>query len=169
MDTLQLSKKITLRPIEMEDFQAVLLWSQDNDFCEANGWELNRSPEALSNWWQKCVENKSTDFIRIGIALKNILIGYGDLACIQGSLAEIGIAIGRSSLWGQGIGQAATVKLIDYGKTIGITTFLAETHETNYRARKMLERMGFKEISRNGSELYKGIETVLIQYKLANQ
>ena len=103
MDTLQLSKKITLRPIEMEDFQAVLLWSQDNDFCEANGLELNRTPEELSNWWQKCVENKSTDFMRIGIALNNLLIGYGDLACMQKSEAEIGIAIGRSSLWGQGI------------------------------------------------------------------
>lgn len=169
MDTLQLSEKITLRPIEMKDFHAVLLWSQDDNFCAANGWELNRSPEELSNWWQKCVENKSADFIRIGIALNNSLVGYGDLACIHGSEAEIGIAIGESSLWGYGIGQAATVNLIDYGKTIGITTFLAETHETNYRARKMLERMGFKKISRNDSELYKGIETVLIQYKLANQ
>ena len=169
MDTLQLLEKITLRPIEMKDFQVVLLWSQDGDFCEANDWEINRTPEELSNWWQNCVENRSTDFIRIGITLNNVLIGYGDLACIHGSEAEIGIAIGESSLWGKGIGQAATVKLIDYGKTIGITTFLAETHETNIRARKMLERIGFTEISRSGSELYKGIETVLIQYKLVSQ
>jgi len=169
MDTFKLSEKITLRPIKMEDFQAVLLWSQDDDFCEANGWELNRSPEELSDWWKKCVDNKSTDFMRIGIALNNLLIGYGDLAYIHGSEAEIGIAIGRSSLWGQGIGQAATVKLINYGKTIGITTFLAETHEINVRSRKMLERIGFIEICRNGSELYKGIETVLIQYKLVSQ
>ena len=167
MDTL--IEKITLRPIEMKDFQAVLLWSQDDAFCEANGWELNREIEELSNWWQKCVEDKSTDFIRIGIALNNLLIGYGDLACIHGSDAEIGIAIGESSLWGQRIGQAATVKLINYGKTIGISTFLAETHETNHRARKMLERIGFEEISCSGSELYKGIETVLIQYKLVSQ
>ena len=169
MDTLQLYKKITLRPIEMKDFQAILLWSQDDDFCEANGWELNRSPEELFTWWQKCVENKSTDFIRIGIALNNLLIRYGDLACIHEADAEIGIAIGESSLWGQKIGQVATVKLINHGKTIGITTFLAETHETNHRARKMLERIGFEEISRSGSELYKGIKTVLIQYKLVNQ
>ena len=164
-----LLEKITLRPIDMKDFQAVLLWSQDDAFCEANGWELNRELEELSNWWQKCVDNKSTDFIRIGIALNNLLIGYGDIVCINSSDAEIGIAIGESSLWGQGIGQAATAKLINYGKTIGITTFLAETHETNHRARKMLERIGFEEISRSGSELYKGIKTVLIQYKLVNQ
>ena len=169
MDTLLLLEKITLRPLEMRDFQSVLLWSQDDDFCETNGWELNRSPEELASWWQKCVENKNADFIRIGIALNYLLIGYGDLACIHGSEAEIGIAIGESSLWGQGIGQAATVKLIDYGKTIGITTVLAETHKTNVRARKMLERIGFEEISRNGCELYKGIETVLIQYKLVCQ
>lgn len=157
-----------LRPIHMNDFQAILNWSKDEAFCESNGWELNRTTDELSNWWKKCVENRSTDFIRIGIELNDTLIGYGDLACINGSEAEVGIAIGESSLWGQGLGHVATVKLIDYGKSIGITTFLAETHEINMRSRKMLERIGFNEISRHGNEVYKGIETALIQFKLNN-
>jgi [ribosomal protein S5]-alanine N-acetyltransferase len=157
---------LILRPIHIDDFQAVLNWSQDEVFCEANGWDLNRTTDELFNWWKKCVENKNAAFIRIGIELNDTLIGYGDLAYMNGSEAEVGIAIGESSLWGQGLGQVATVKLIDYGKSIGITTFLAETHETNSRARKMLERIGFEEISRHGTELYKEVETALIQFKL---
>ena len=166
MNNVQLSKHLTLRPIVLEDFQNVLIWSQDEIFCEANGWEFNRTTDELYNWWKKCVENRRTDFIRIGIELNDTLIGYGDLACMNGTEAEVGIAIGESSLWGHGIGQAATIKLTQYGKSIGITTFLAETHETNIRARKMLERIGFEEISRHGNEVYKGIETTLLQYKL---
>jgi [ribosomal protein S5]-alanine N-acetyltransferase len=166
MNNVQLSKHLTLRPIVLEDFQNVLIWSQDEIFCEANGWESNRTTDELYNWWKKCVENRRTDFIRIGIELNDTLIGYGDLACMNGTEAEVGIAIGESSLWGHGIGQAATIKLTQYGKSIGITTFLAETHETNIRARKMLERIGFEEISRHGNEVYKGIETTLLQYKL---
>ncbi len=162
----QLSKNLTLRPIDLQDFQNVLIWSQDEIFCEANGWEINRTPNELYNWWKKCVENRRTDFIRIGIELNDTLIGYGDLACMNGTEAEVGIAIGERSLWGHGIGQVATIKLTQYGKSIGITTFLAETHETNIRARKMLERIGFEEISRHGNEVYKGIETALLQYKL---
>ena len=166
MSNEQLSNHLTLRPIEMYDFQNVLKWSQDGVFCESNGWDLNRTPDELYNWWKKCVENSSTEFIRIGIELNNALIGYGDLACINGSEAEVGIAIGERSLWGKGFGHKATVKLIDYGKSIGIRNFLAETHESNIRARSMLERIGFEEIGRHGNEVYLGVETPLIQYKL---
>ena len=155
-----------LRPIHMDDLQTIISWSQDEAFCKANDWELNRTPEELYNWWKKCVENTHSDFIRMGIELNDTLIGYGDLACINGSEAEVGIAIGESSLWGQGIGHAATILLIDYGKSIGITSYLAETHLTNLRAQKLLERIGFKEFSRHGFEMYKGIETPLIQFNL---
>ena len=155
-----------LRPIHMDDLEAVINWSQDEDFCMANDWDLNRTPEELFNWWKKCVENKKSNFKRMGIELNGTLIGYGDLACINGSEAEVGIAIGESSLWGQGIGHAATILLINYGKSIGITSYLAETHLTNHRAQKLLERIGFRELSRDGFELYKGIETPLIQFEL---
>ncbi|WP_240035103.1 GNAT family N-acetyltransferase [Neobacillus notoginsengisoli] len=51
-------------------------------------------------------------------------------------------------------------------KELGIATFYAETHEANIRARKMLEKIGFQEISRFGSEEeYLGINSPLIQYK----
>jgi len=58
------------------------------------------------------------------------------------------------------------VCMMDYAKKLGITTFKAETHEANVRTRKMLEKIGFKEISRIGCEDYQGKNNQLIQYSL---
>ena len=49
---------------------------------------------------------------------------------------------------------------------LGITTIIAETHEVNIRSIKMLEKIGFKEISRIGNEEYLRISSKLIQFKL---
>ena len=106
------------------------------------------------------------DFIRMGIEMNKQLIGYVDLACIKDNTAELGIAIGESLLWGKGIGFNAALNMIEYGaKKLEITIFYAETHETNIRCRNMLEKLGFKEISRNGFEEYLGEKEQLIQYR----
>lgn len=103
----------------------------------------------------------------MGIVLNEKLIGYADLACIKDNTAELGIAIGDTGLWGQGIGFHSAICMIEHGsKKLGIRTFNAETHEENIRSRKMLEKLGFQEISRNGSEEYLGMTSKLIQYRL---
>ncbi len=107
------------------------------------------------------------DFIRLGIEFDDKLVGYADLACIKDYSAELGIAIGESALWGNGIGFNSAVCMMDYAsKNLGITIFNAETHEVNVRSRRMLEKIGFKEISIIGSEEYLGMKSQLIQYRL---
>ncbi|RDU37999.1 N-acetyltransferase [Neobacillus piezotolerans] len=156
---------VKLRPLTMDDFPGVLNWGKDKKFCLANGWELNRDEEELYNWWLRCVKNESGDFTRMGIEYDDRLIGYADLACLQGHTAELGIAIGESTLWGQGIGAKAARCMIEFGfEKLGITVFTAETHESNVRSGKMLEKLGFKEISRIGHEVYMEKETRLVQY-----
>lgn len=158
---------IKIRPLTKEDFGYVLKWSKDDTFCSANDWDKNRNEQELYKWWLHCVNNVAEDFIRLGIEMENKLIGYADLACIKNNSAELGIAIGERMLWGKGIGFNSSMRMMNYASAhFGITVFNAETHETNIRARKMLERIGFKEVSRIGSEEYLGIETKLIQYKL---
>jgi RimJ/RimL family protein N-acetyltransferase len=160
---------IKIRLLKIEDFVFVLNWSKDINFCLANGWELNRNEKELYKWWIHCVQNSSDDFIRLGIELNNKLIGYADLACIKEHTAEFGIAIGESKLWGNGIGCRATKMMLQYAKSeLGITVFHAETHDHNFPSRKMLERIGFKEISRNGLEIYTGTECCLIQYRYSS-
>ncbi|WP_438313104.1 GNAT family N-acetyltransferase [Sporosarcina sp. FA9] len=163
------SDLIRIRPITLEDFGYVLKWSMDDRFCSANDWDINRNEQELYEWWIHCVNNLPEDFIRMGIEMENKLIGYADLAYIKDNSAELGIAIGESTLWGKGIGFESSILMIDYASShFSITVFNAETHETNIRARRMLERIGFKEVSRIGAEKYLRIETKLIQYKLAS-
>lgn len=162
-----ISQCLKIRPLTLHDYETVLRWSKDEYFCSANGWDLNRSPEELYSWWIKCLNNVTKDFIRMGIELNEKLIGYADLACIKDTTAELGIAIGESGLWGKGFGYNSAIRMIEYGsKKLGITTFNAETHEANDRSRKMLQKIGFEEVSRLGSEEYLGINSQLIQYKL---
>lgn len=158
---------IHLRRLTTGDYPIVLNWSKDDAFCSANGWAKDRSPEELCKWWNQCIHTAADDFVRLGIERNKQLIGYADLACIQNHAAELGIAIGESSLWGKGIGYQSALCMIEYGvKTYGISMFYAETHETNIRSRKMLERLGFEETGRHGSEVYLGQNARLIQYRL---
>lgn len=161
------AKNIIFRTLKNDDYHFVLHWSKDEKFCEANGWEKNQDEEGLYNWWQHCLNMNRKDFIRVGIEYEDRLIGYADLAEIQNYSAEIGIAIGESRLWGKGIGTTVTQMFINYAfEKLGITKFFGETHETNLRSRKMMEKLGFEEVSRNGSEIYLNKDTPFIQYKL---
>ncbi len=156
---------LNIRPLRMEDIKFVLVWSRDDAFCLANEWEVNRDEQELVRWWKRCVNNASDDFIRMGIEYENRLIGYTDLACIKDNTAELGIAIGETALWGNGFGMYSCVRMMEYATTyFGISVFNAETHVTNIRARKMLKKLGFKEVS---SEDYPGAENERIQYRLS--
>lgn len=159
--------EIYLRKLKLEDFNAVVDWSRDDRFCEANGWQKNRDHLELFKWWERCVTHQQKDMIRLGIEYKNRLIGYADLAELKKNSAEIGIAIGDSTLWNNGIGTQMIKKLLNYAnEQFGVTTFYGKTHETNHRSRKMMEKVGFTEESREGTELYIGKEVKLVQYKL---
>jgi [ribosomal protein S5]-alanine N-acetyltransferase len=160
-------KGISFKALKLEDYEVILNWHKDIRFCEANGWKKTIDKDELFQWWNHVVNKPRNDFIRLGIEFNNRLIGYADLAEIRNNSAEIGIAIGDSELWGMGIGTLTVNNLINYAvKELKISTFYGETHETNLRSRKMMEKLGFTEVSRIGSEIYLDKEVKLIQYKL---
>ena len=161
----EIAEQIQLRALRLNDFGRVVQWSRDVEFCLANGWQPSIEEEELYQWWANCVNGKTENFLRVGIEQEGLLIGYVDLADIRYGTAELGIAIGEKSFWGKGIGTAAATKLLSYAKeTLGITKVFAETHKTNIRSRKMLQKLGFQEISRHGTDFYCGEETPLIQF-----
>lgn len=158
---------LEIRPIMIEDYEFVLAWSKDDQFCLANDWGINREEEELHGWWLHCVNSVNKNFIRKGIEWNKKLIGYVDLVLINDETAELGIAIGDRTLWGQGIGVQACISMMEYAiENLAISEFYAETHAANIRSRKMLEKIGFKEISRKGIESYLGEDSQLIQYRI---
>ncbi|WP_274308470.1 GNAT family N-acetyltransferase [Solibacillus daqui] len=158
---------VKLRSISLDDYTVVLTWSKDHIFCLANGWEINRQEKELRQWWKHCVMNKAKDFLRLGIETSDRLIGYVDLACIEGNTTEFGIAIGDRNAWGKGFGSQAALSLFEFASIeLGITRFTAETHEANIRSRRMLQKLGFQEVSRIGTERYLEMDSALIQYEM---
>ncbi|QTD41786.1 GNAT family N-acetyltransferase [Sporosarcina sp. Te-1] len=167
MGEQKVHEAVVLRQLSMEDLETVIEWSKDDIFCLANGWETGRERDELFRWWTRCVEERTDKFIRLGVEYGNVLVGYVDLLAMEEGSAELGIAIGDRSVWGKGIGVLASRLMMDYAaKERGIHSFLAETHESNYRARRMLEKLGFQETSRNSTEEYKGKISRLLQYTL---
>ncbi|MEC1177679.1 GNAT family N-acetyltransferase [Metasolibacillus meyeri] len=157
---------LKLRPLQQADFPYVLAWSKDTEFCAASSWEIEREEGELVAWWERCIHLNNPTFVRLGIEYQEKLIGYADLAEIHHHQAEIGITIGERKLWGRGLGTKVVQQLMQYGvEKLHITLFLGETHATNIGSQKMLEKLGFKEISRNGSELYCNEKVALIQYE----
>lgn len=136
--------EVQLRALSITDFPEVRKWSLNPQFCAANEWPLYREESELRNWWQRCVEMDAPKFLRLGIDYRGRLIGYVDLAEQTETSAELGIAIGDSSLWQQGLGtKAAQLGMAYASKQLGIRQMTAETHIDNLRAQKMLERLGF--------------------------
>ncbi|WP_338543985.1 GNAT family N-acetyltransferase [Paenibacillus tundrae] len=89
-------------------------------------------------------------------------MGYTDLAYIKDQRAELLIAIGVSQYWGKGIGFEASRKMMEYGlKEFGINLFHAETNEYNMASRRLLEKLGYKEIGREG-------QLIQYEYKVEN-
>ncbi|WP_404409666.1 GNAT family N-acetyltransferase [Jeotgalibacillus malaysiensis] len=159
-----------LRVIYESDIRAVMEWSRDKTFCQANSWSIDRDPEELQRWWMKYVKCPPENLIRMGIVLDEELIGYTDLVLINEHAAEIGIAIGKSELWGKGIGAQAVDLVMAHGtEAYNLTTFFAETHEANIRSGKMLAKLGFQEVSRVGYEDYEGKNSRLVQYELLKE
>lgn len=158
---------LKIRPIMIEDYEFVLAWSKDDQFCLANDWEIDREEEELYDWWLYCVNNMDNNFIRKGIEWHQKLIGYADLVLTDNETAELGIAIGDRSCWGKGIGTWTFISMMEYAVgNLAISVFYAETHVANTRSRKMLEKIGFKEVSKKGTEKYLGVDSQLIQYRI---
>lgn len=161
---------ICLRPLRPGDEEAAVRWSEDPVFCRANDWELDLPPERVCRHWRGLIEAPPPDFVRLGIERGGRLIGYGDWASITPQSAELGLAIGESRLWGQGLGVEAGRLLIAYAfGVLGLPQVRAEVHAPNTRSRRLMPKLGFREVGVVGEETYGGQPTPLIGFTLSRE
>jgi RimJ/RimL family protein N-acetyltransferase len=63
--------------------------------------------------------------------------------------AEFGIMLGDKATWGQGLGTACTRWIIEYGfRELGLRRIYLEVLATNPRARRVYEKLGFRDEGR---------------------
>src|SRR5438067_13758996 len=73
-------------------------------------------------------------------------VGLCDLSQIQARRsADIGFMFVRR-LWGLGLAQEAVACVLEQARTLEIKSLHARIHSGNDRSRRLLERIGFKEI-----------------------
>lgn len=70
--------------------------------------------------------------------------------------AEVGIFIGEKSLWNQGYGSEAMSLLLTHGfKTLNLNRIALDVYETNPRAIRAYEKVGFVHEGRKRQAMYK--------------
>ncbi len=157
---------INLRPLCPGDEDYAVQWGQDREFCLANGWEPDLPAGRIRAHWRGLITAPPRQFLRLGIVQDGVLVGYTDLADLVAVSGELGIAIGESRLWGQGIGTAAGQLMLRHAfEVLGLERVWAEVHEPNQRSHALMHRLGFVEIGREGTDLYRGQTVGLVQYK----
>lgn len=155
-----------LRAFTMDDLDAVAKWFEDETFREENHWMEQVDFKEIKQWLETFVEQKQPDFERFGIEQDEQLIGYADMKITRQQKAQLGVAIGDSSLWGHGLGGEAILLLEEHAQTHHhINTFTAQIPETHQRARRMVERLGYREMKEVGYEDYLGEETRMMEYE----
>lgn len=156
---------LTLRPLRPGDEEAAVRWGADDEFCLATGWSPGLSPTQLREHWRGIMTGHDPAFLRLGVELNGALIGYVDLAELNGESAEFGIAIGERPLWGRGVGLAAGRLLLGlaFGE-LGLQQVRAEVHLTNARSHALMRRLGFVAVGQGQSEEYRGEVVPLIRY-----
>ncbi len=142
------------------DVETAVRWSQDREFCLANGWTPDLPPERVRAWWARVLRSVGPDFLRLGIELDGQLVGYADLADIEDDVgrAEFGIVLGERNLWGRGFGREAGRLMLAHGfGRLGLSRVTAEVHASNTRSLALMKRLGFRQegvLRRH--ELYRG-------------
>lgn len=157
-----------LRRLVAEDLGAVVRWSQDEPFCRANGWELDRSEAVVRQHWSRLIEDPPKGLLRLGAAEGEDLVGYADLANVKSRAAELGFAIGGSDRWGQGLGTAVATATIEHAfQDLELNLLRPNVHESNNRSLRIVGRLGFLEVGvLPDHEEYMGERVALIGFEL---
>lgn len=138
--------KVLLRPLGWPDLPHVRQWSEDEEFCLANGWPLGLPEERLQDWFLRLLNNPPVDLVRQGIVVDERLVGYIDLKEINPleRRARLGIAIGDRAYRSQGIGYRAGIQMLQLGfGELGLERITCEVHSGNARMIKLAEKLGF--------------------------
>lgn len=156
--------QVTLREWQTGDEAAAVRWSRDRAFCQANGWTPELSAQQVREWW--CERGEQAKYLRM-IEVDGGLVGYAEWQDVQGGEAELGIAIGDSGLWGQGVGTQAGKQMLAWAfGELGLRRVWAEVHEPNARSLALMRRLGLREVSKNGTGEYQGAVVPMVQFEL---
>lgn len=137
--------KLSSRNIRHDDINYVLNWSKDIHFCLSNGWPLNRTNEAVIEWWNYVIESQADNFQRKMLLSNKTIIGYYDLYTHNDNIIELGIAIGDKNFRNKGYGSLLFSKITaEVSRKYPLKDIIAITDKTNIVAQRMIIKSGYR-------------------------
>jgi RimJ/RimL family protein N-acetyltransferase len=164
------SPLVRLRPLQPSDAGVVFSWTEDVEFCSANGWRAGLTGPQIEVWLADSVGGGRSTLLRLGVESDRTLVGYVDLAHLNATSAEFGIAIGVSSRWGRGIGTAAGELLLRHAfDELRLRRIDAVVPVANERSLRLVDRLGFRRVTtETAGALYRGALVPTIAFAAHN-
>ena len=151
----EIMPEVTLRPLTMDDFDAVHDYAGDPDVTKIFRWGPNTPEEThrIMQWWL------DTDYPLVrGIENQDgVIVGVIELRRDGG----VGYTL-RKAFWHQGYASAALPLMIDIARERGFELVFGTCRETNMASRTILG----KEMTQEGKRMVNGVEMLYFYRKL---
>lgn len=138
--------KVQLKPLERKHLSKCVEWLNDPEVTENLSFSEPISMEGEQRWYENLLRDDSTKVYAIetlsGEHIGNV--GLHDIN-MKDRKAELGIFIGKKSLWGKGYGtEAVSLALKLAFEGLNLNRVHLRTFTGNKRAQKCYEKVGFK-------------------------
>jgi ribosomal-protein-alanine N-acetyltransferase len=149
---------VRLRPITMADMSAIIALEQE--LFPEDAW----TPEMFAAEFAQPTSRRLYLVAEEG----DQLIGYAGMMFTGGAQADVVTLAVNPARWGEGIGTALLITLVDEAAGRGCAEVLLEVREDNPRARRLYLRHGFAEIGiRRGYYQPSGVDAVVMRKELS--
>jgi diamine N-acetyltransferase len=154
-------KNVRLRAIEREDIPRFVTWLNDPEVTAGLVMTLPFSLAEEEDWYENMLKRPPAEH-PLGIEVFDdgqwVHIGNCGYHEIDWRVraAELGIMIGEKRYWNRGFGTAVMCLLVDHGfKTLNMNRVMLQVYDTNPRAVRCYEKVGFIHEGRKRQGMYK--------------
>ncbi|ADY51406.1 GCN5-related N-acetyltransferase [Pseudopedobacter saltans DSM 12145] len=150
-----MSAAIYLRELSIEDAEILYKWRNEPEI-----WVFTKfrpltevTLETETKWLKKVLNNKNEYRFAICLSQDDKYVGNVQLLNVENGNAELHIFVGVRTLWGKGIGKAATINILDFAfYELKLESIFLEVHKENKKAKGIYNSLGFRELNRKGQE-----------------
>lgn len=141
--------KVTIRPLQVDDASISYKWRNNPDIWRYTSARPDRFvTQAIErDWLCKVLRRTNEKRFAICIGQNDQYIGNVQLTDINNNSAQFHIFIGKPNFHGKGIGQKATLLMLEYAfSELGLVSVYLFVNKNNVPAVKMYEKCGFHKL-----------------------
>ena len=147
-------ENIFLRDLTLKDALISCHWRNDPEIWQYTGSRPNRyiTEEIETEWLRGVLADESRKTLAICLKENSRYVGNVQVTNIKDNEAHFHIFIGDKSVWGRGIGTAATLEMLKFAKyNLHLKKLKLWVHEENAAAKKIYLNVGFVPVDSAGN------------------